>query len=143
MKINEDCIRDIMKLLVDDLVIFVDKKKVELGKLSIYDISSCLKNYKIEDICYSIMLLSQIKYIKGIGLDDINGRMISSIYVNEVTYDGQSFYESIKPDTIWNKTKTIVGNVGVHTLEFIESVAHDVIVASAKEATAIVVNKHV
>lgn len=76
MKINEDCIRDIMKLLVDDLVIFVDKKKVELGKLSIYYISSCLKNYKIEDICYSIMLLSQIKYIKGIGLDDINGRMI-------------------------------------------------------------------
>lgn len=105
MKINEDCIRDIMKLLVDDLLIFVDKKKVELGKLSIYYISSCLKNYKIEDICYSIMLLSQIKYIKGIGLDDINGRMISSIYVNEVTYDGQSFYESIKPDTIWNKTK--------------------------------------
>ena len=32
---------------------------------------------------------------------------------------------------------------GVHTLGFIESVAHDVIVESAKEATAIVVNKHV
>ena len=45
MKINEDCIRDIMKLLVDDLLIFVDKKKVELGKLSIYYISSCFSEY--------------------------------------------------------------------------------------------------
>lgn len=50
---------------------------------------------------------------------------------------GHQFYESIKPQPIWDKTKSIVSKVGVHTLGFIEGVAHDIAVESAKQAVTI------
>lgn len=50
---------------------------------------------------------------------------------------GYQFYESVKDPSIWNKTKNIIGKVGSHTLEFIESVAHDVAVEAAKEVIAV------
>lgn len=47
------------------------------------------------------------------------------------------FLETIKPELIWNKTKSIISKVGVHTLNFIEDIAHDVAVESAKQAVTI------
>lgn len=58
-----------------------------------------------------------------------------------MTHRGHQFYESIRPEPIWNKTKSIISKVGVHTLDFIEGVAHDVAVESAKQATAIMMTQ--
>lgn len=56
-----------------------------------------------------------------------------------MTYLGFQFYESIQPEPIWNKTKNIIKQVGVHSLEFIETVAHDIAVESAKQMVALII----
>lgn len=142
MKLNEDCIRDTLSILVNELIFIIDKKynKVEFGKLTFFDIKNEFNQYTNEDICQSLYILAQNNYIRGKHLLDMNGQLLSTIYVNEVTYLGYQFYESIQPEPIWQKTKTILKQVGVHSLNFIESVAHDVAVECAKQIIPIIVS---
>lgn len=142
MKLNEDCIRDTLSILVNELIFIIDKKynKVEFGKLTFFDIKNEFNQYTNEDICQSLYILAQNNYIRGKHLLDMNGQLLSTIYVNEVTYIGYQFYESIQPEPIWQKTKTILKHVGVHSLNFIESVAHDVAVECAKQIIPIIVS---
>ena len=72
-----------------------------------------------------------------------NNRPKSRIILNQqeihhVTYAGQQFYELTKPETIWQETKGVLATVGVHTLEFVEKIAHDMVVKSAETATEVV-----
>ena len=142
MKLNEDCIRDTLSILVNELIFIIDKKynKVEFGKLTFFDIKNEFNQYTNEDICQSLYILAQNNYIRGKHLLDMNGQLLSTIYVNEVTYIGYQFYESIQPEPIWQKTKTILKHVGVHSLNFIESVAHDVAIECAKQIIPIIVS---
>ena len=142
MKLNEDCIRDTLSILVNELIFIIDKKynKIEFGKLTFFDIKNEFNQYTNEDICQSLYILAQNNYIRGKHLLDMNGQFLSTIYVNEVTYLGYQFYESIQPEPIWQKTKTILKHVGVHSLNFIESVAHDVAVECAKQIIPIIVS---
>lgn len=142
MKLNEDCIRDTLSILVNELIFIIDKKynKVEFGKLTFFDIKNEFNQYTNEDICQSLYILAQNNYIRGKHLLDMNGQLLSTIYVNEVTYLGYQFYESIQPEPIWQKTKTILKQVGVHSLNFIESVAHDVAIECAKQVIPIIVS---
>ena len=57
--------------------------------------------------------------------------------IENITYLGHQFLETVRPEPIWNKTKSVVSKVGVHTLGFIEGVAHDIAVESAKQAVTI------
>lgn len=141
MKLNEDCLRDTLILLVDNLQIFIDKKykTVEFGKLSVLQIAEELPEYSLEDVFQSLYILSQNNYVKGINNVYVNGQPLSNIYINEVTYLGFQFYESIQPEPLWNKTKNIIKQVGVHSLEFIETVAHDIAVESAKQMVALII----
>lgn len=141
MKLNEDCLRDTLILLVDNLQIFIDKKykTVEFGKLSVLQIAEELPEYSLEDVFQSLYILSQNNYVKGINNVYVNGQPLSNIYINEVTYLGFQLYESIQPEPLWNKTKNIIKQVGVHSLEFIETVAHDIAVESAKQMVALII----
>ena len=143
MKLNEDCLRDTLILLVDGLQIFIDEKykTIEFGKLSILQIAEELQQYSLEDVFQSVYILSQNDYIKGINNIHVNGQPLSNIYINEVTYKGYQFYESIQPETVWNKTKHIIKQVGVYSLEFIETVAHDIAIDTARQITSSVIQK--
>lgn len=146
MTINESCIRDILKYLVENLSITIEPhNKFTYCNISVHELIEklCPIGYTKEDIIYSINILANLYFIEGEQLTKKTSVLYAHQTINNVTYRGQKFYESVKPEPIWNKTKNIVSQVGVHTLEFIEGIAHDVVVESAKEATAIVVNKNI
>ncbi len=134
MKINEECIRDVLEYLIDNITIEIKNNKGDFHSLSLLHIMKAFKEkYSMEDIWYSIYNLSQDRFIEtnDIRSNSRNGFAFVNIY--NITHRGHNFYETIQPDTVWDKTKTVINNVGVHTLGFIESVAHDVIVESTKK----------
>lgn len=138
MKINEECIRDILKYLIENLTIQIDKTKGGFNSLSLLSVMKEFDNkYSREDVWYSIYNLSQDRFIEtnDICKQSLNGFAFVEIY--NVTHRGHQFYETIQPETIWNKTKSVVSKVGVHTLNFIEGTAHDIAVESAKQAITI------
>lgn len=92
---------------------------------------------KKKDIAYSILKLLEINFIKASEVSPENAGVIQKCEVYEVTYLGHKFYESIQSEHIWDKTKSVISKVGVHTLDFIEGVARDVAVESAKQAVTI------
>lgn len=142
MTINDNCIREILRYLVENLKIHIKNMKFTYVSISVSELINKLESqrYSKEDIVYSINILASLHYIEGEQLTDKMSVNFAYQKIDNVTYRGQQFYESIKPEPIWNKTKHIVEKVGVHTLEFIESVAHDAAVESAKEATKMLLN---
>lgn len=140
MKMNEDCIRDILKFLVENLTIEIDNQRNKGGfnDISMLGIMKEFENqYSKEDIWYSVYNLSQDRFIETNNIREQSRAGFAYVEIYNVTHRGHQFYETIQPETIWNKTKSVISNVGVHTLGFVESVAHDVAVESAKQAVTI------
>lgn len=66
-----------------------------------------------------------------------NKPYLERCFIEDVTFRGYQFIESVREPSIWNKTKTIAAKVGNHTLSFIESIAYDVAIEEAKQAVTI------
>lgn len=141
MQINEECIRDILKYLIENLDISVEySNKFSYTNITVLELINSpvlSEKYLEKDIIYSINILSQCGFIEGEKLQDKANVFCSFQEIRNVTYIGQRFYETIKPEKVWEKTKGVINKVGVHTLDFIETVAHDAAVESAKQAVTI------
>lgn len=139
MKINEECIRDIITYLSENLIIkkdYDDKYKYET--ISVYMLNKNFQSkYAIQDIIYSVKILNECGYIRGENLSKLHDIDIKFQDIQDITYLGNRFYESIQPETVWEKTKGIVGKIGNYSLEFIESTAKEVAVEMAKQAVSI------
>lgn len=138
MKMNEDCLRDVLEFLVENLTLKIKDNKGGFNSVSLLSIMKTFDNkYTKEDIWYSIYNLSQDRFIEtnDICKQSLNGFAFVEIY--NVTHRGHQFFETIQPQQLWDKTKSVITKVGVHTLGFIEGVAHDVAVESAKQAVSI------
>ena len=128
MKLNPECIRDILLYLEDNLKI----EDNSFDSISLDTLQNNLTQYSKEDIFYSVYNLREIHYIEGTFLGADNYKMYVCL-IDNITYAGHQFLDSVRPETVWNQTKSIIKRMGIHTLEFIESVAHDIAVESAKQ----------
>ena len=135
MKINEDCVRDVLECLVDNLhLIIINEVKGDFNSIDLLKLMKYFENkYSQEEVWYSVYNLEQDGYIETDGVRERSVSGFTYVHISNVTHRGHEFYESIKPQSVWKKTKSVISKVGVHTLGFIESVAHDVAVESAKQ----------
>ena len=145
MKLNPDCMRIILKYCVEN----IDYQEISVnnwaGKtVTLQMLYKCveLKKFDKRDIMYSVMKLCEYNYITLSNIYPNEGqKYINSCTITDVTVYGHNFYESIQEDTIWNKTKHIIGSVGNHTLKFIEDTAQKVATESAKQAITIMMTQ--
>lgn len=135
MQINLDCTKDVLLYCVNNIKIkkTVNDWKVDRVSLEMLYSADELKKYDQTDIMYSVLKLKECHYISIFSCFPEKGTILKRCSIEDVTITGHKFIDSIKEPTIWNKTKSIINKVGNHTLEFVESVAHDVAVESAKE----------
>lgn len=131
MKLNIDCIRDIMIYLESALIITYTEDDYEITKNSIraIDVIEALPMYSPEDIWYSIDILASADCIDAGG----NEENVKQLQITQITYKGHQFLESIKPQPVWEKTKSIISKIGIHTLSFVEDTAQSVIKEFTKQ----------
>lgn len=138
MKLNPDCIRDVLLYLEENL-------KIKDGKIfipiTLKTLQEELTNYSSEDVFYSVYNLHQIRFIEG-KINDVHNMKMMFCDIENITYAGHQFLSNIRPQPIWEKTKSIVSKIGNHTLGFIEGVAHDIAVESAKQAVTIMMTQN-
>ena len=132
MKLNPDCIRDVLLYLEENIKI--DNRT--FMPISLKSLQEVFENYSEEDIFYSVYNLKQAKFIEG-KFTDIKDTKMAICEIQNITYVGHQFLETVRPKPIWDKTKSVVTKVGVHTLGFIEEIAHDIAVESAKQAVSV------
>jgi hypothetical protein len=130
LKLNYDCVRDAMLFLEAEPYIKVDKAGNPcFDSVAFSAFVDALPQYRSEDIFYALFNLAQAGYIDVSEFDAED--VVYDFYVNYITHNGHEFLESIKPPTVWDKTKAITAKAGAISLGLIRDVAADVLVRLA------------
>lgn len=108
---------------------------------TLYDLK--IDGYGKQEIAYHCEMLYNeglIKEYNGFSCDNFDG--VLRFYVQDLTWEGQDFLETIREDTIWDKTKSTIKEKGLPMLiGTIKTVATAFVSAAAEGvAKAIVKN---
>lgn len=116
MKLNPDCIRDIL-LLVESETSLSDFLDIEP-----YNLHKSLSHYQPDEVMYHVKQceLSNLLYVNSWYLD-------GSCLVKYLTPEGHQFLSNIREDNNWNKTKEIAASVGSNALDVIKDIASGVV----------------
>ena len=115
MKLNQDCIRDLLLYLEENLKLN--------DYLSISNIS--LKNYSSEELLYTTDKLYEADYLKCSRKVYDNTDLM--IFVSSITYTGHQFLDNIRDDKVFAKTKSILSGFKSVSIEIISETASKVI----------------
>lgn len=121
MKLNFDCLRDVLialeeNLKMDDDLIFIDLELEEINNLDM------LSGYSNADIYYSIFNLVEIDFIDGQILY-ADGGIPHSVSVSNISYSGHEFLQTIKSATVWENVKSKITPVAELSIPIISEVA--------------------
>ncbi len=128
MKLNPDCIRDVLLYLEENLSYNHERQdSIEHASITMRKISEDLHNqkgYEIDDVNYSIEKLLEIKYI--IPETQLRGHNNSILYcpISDISYNGHMFLSTIRPKSIWEATKDKakqIGGMSIQSLSMISS----------------------
>lgn len=123
LKLNPECIRDILFYLEENLQITTD---LELEEIDLYELNNHL-DYSIQELANTLLALSEADFIEIAA--DYGSNQITHLDVYRITYAGYQFIESIRPEPVWNKVKSIGKNIGSFSINSISQIAVEVISA--------------
>lgn len=93
--------------------------------LELSELKKELNNFSSDDIEYSVLKMFEANLIRITKIDGDNFYVIKS--VDEITFYGHEFLESIRDNHVWSQTKNICGKVGSFALNVISQVSTNVI----------------
>ena len=118
MKLNPDCIRDILICL----------ESLEYDSAyTIQSLVSKLPNYSYSELDYHCLQLYEADFIKAITIDSSGGYLAKTVKVFDLKYKGHQFLEEISSDNVWNKTKETAKSVGSFSISTLSTIATEVI----------------
>lgn len=102
MRLDNDCIRDIMLYIEDNTHTIKDQVNVR----------SMIKelNYDRETVYYHLEKMAQANFIKS-----LNGK--NDHYVSSLTWEGHQYLDNIREDHIWKAVKEKANTVGSVSLQ--------------------------
>lgn len=115
MKLNHDCVRDVM-LSLEDRLECVDSIDFENIKL---------ENFDDKDVLYSLLKLHEAGFLSGKVMRMLD-RSVTG-YITGITWEGHKFLDTIRDNKVWGKTKTILSKVSSASVSFASSVASQVL----------------
>lgn len=132
MKLNYDCIRDVL-LQIEKLCVIreVDDNAFSKEPISIKTLFEALPNYDKTDIYYSVFNLDQAEYICAQAqYGDCADR---NYFIGYITYAGHNYLETIRDSRNWAKTKEIGGKIGAFSMNMIAKIAEGIATAYLKQ----------
>ena len=120
MKLNYDCIRDVLLYLEDNLTI--NNSIAFPSDINEY----LLLKYSKDDLLYTVQILLNKKLILG----DDNFNYATGMYtanIESLSFDGHSFLDNIRDNQVWSKSKKILSAFKSVSIEIISQVATNVI----------------
>lgn len=118
MKLNIDCVRDVL-LQCENIPLNSSLRLNELAK--------ALPKYSEDEIAYTCLKLKEADYLH-IVIKQI-GSATTVVKVTDITFAGHEFIEKIRPDTIFDITKKVLGKIGAFSLNMTSQVAGSVFTA--------------
>lgn len=120
MKLNQDCLRDLMLYLEDTLTmrnyILID----------CYSNDTFLEKYNIDDLRYTALKLIEANYIDASTRKFLDVA-VPEIRIKSITFTGHKFLDTIRDDKVWKKTKNVLSGFKSTSIEIISETASKVI----------------
>lgn len=130
MKLNPDCIRDLLLHLENSLSVSQGEDNVfSFDPLTIAEISQSLPSYPAAELVNTIMTLEDGGFITAYA--DYCGTGIAELEVAQITYSGYQFIEKIRPDTVWGKIKKACIHAGSFSLDLISAAGSEILISLA------------
>lgn len=108
MKLNIDCVRSVL-LAIENL------EYGEVCNFSDFLSKPELYGYQENDVQYTCQKLLEAGYIKALIAHSLRQPEFVA-RVSDLTYSGHEFLNTIRKDTLWEKTKNIAKNIGISSL---------------------------
>ena len=122
MKLNPDCIRDIL-FSIEEL----SKPFGIISSQSLAETEYLKDKYSIDEIVYH---LKQLNWSSFIVVPDRCTTLDGTFFVKDLSPLGHEFIANIRQDNNWNKVKEISKEVGSSTLSSIKTIAENVIASA-------------
>lgn len=124
MKLNPDCIRDILLYLEENLTI--ETKSGTFKDIDLRDLNNVfISQYSEEDIWYTVYNLKEIRFIEGKFGNAGEHQMMWSNITN-ITWNGHQFLNTIRPKTVWDATKQGASKLGLMSIHALSTIAMSV-----------------
>lgn len=123
MRINYDCIRDVLMNLEDMLVL---NENLENNIVTLEELCAALPDYQKQEIAYSLIMLDEAEYIQANiqSCDDC----IMDVFVCGITFEGHKYLDTVRSSPIWEETKKTFKEKAIEmTIETIMLVAKSII----------------
>lgn len=116
MKLNHDCIRDVLLYIEENLTYgyYIDFSDIEIS------------DYSREDLLYTADKLLEAGYLDGTKKNYI-GSIKPDIQITAITWSGHQFLDNIRDDGVWKDTKRILSKFSSVSLGFVGNVASEII----------------
>lgn len=114
MKLNHDCIRD--------LLLEIESFPLDTFPLQGPNLVNVSNKYSSDDLIYSVQQLLSAKYIEGTCDGDFSGEYI--IVIDTITWEGNKFLDNIRSPKVWSEVSTSISKkIGSASLTILSSVA--------------------
>lgn len=116
MKLNHDCIRD--------LLLYIENNASYNEEIKINNLS--LKKYSNEELIYTADKLIEAKYLNCIRYVQYAKNM-PFIAVKSITFEGHKFLDNIRDNNVWEKTKNILSKFSSTSIGIVSNISAQVI----------------
>ena len=99
-------------------------------------LKDALPQYEEDDIFYSVYNLHQIRFIEG-RISDVNNMKMFFCEINNITWNGHQFLNTIRPTSIWKSTKDGASKLGLMSIHALSTIAMKVAEAVVTNPTVI------
>ena len=100
MKINYDCIRDVLIYLENTLCY---DELLRCSAVNLEELCASILNYSKQDIYYSLLMLSEAGFITARAVNSDNRAIDFICY--RLTFEGHRYLDSVKSPQIWKEIK--------------------------------------
>ena len=119
MKLDHDCIRDLMLKIEDATTL----------KTPFYS-SEGLNGYSSDEVVYTIERLIEADYLNATEIKTIGS--IPQYIVKSITWEGHKFLDNIRDHGVWTKTKSVLSKFSSTSIGIVGNVASQVVTALIK-----------
>lgn len=124
MKLNPDCIRNIL-LAIEDQHAPKDNLLQPEMRIKDFELSPFTEQYSRQEIVYTLLKLEEADLINSTHRFSDGGE-VCIFLVSSLTFNGHQYLEKIRNENNWKKIKTISSKVGDFSLLAIEKIAEGV-----------------
>lgn len=123
MKLNPDCVRDTLLYLEETLTI--NCREDNFNSITLHQLTEEMidkyNKYTEDDIWYTIYNLKEIHFIEG-RISEAGKYKMMFCDIENITWNGHQFLNTIRPETIWEATKSKakqIGGMSMHGLSVV------------------------